>query len=380
MDGRGGRGLSRRSFLLAGGAGVLVAVPVLRAGIFGGGRSDEIFLSASDDADGRHFITACDLRGERRFSVEVEARCHGIVLDPARPGRAIVLARRPGTLAYDLDVHDGTIRRVLHSASDRHFYGHAAFSRDGSVLYTSENDIPRSEGVISVRDASDLRVLAELRTHGVGPHELLALPDGHTLVVANGGLVTDLADGTRRRDLNIPDMDPSLVYLDARDGKLLEQVRPDDHFASIRHLSVGPDETVAIAMQYEGPETNPYPVLGFHRRGRAIAAAAAPRELRVRMKRYAASVCTAPSGVAAVTCPRGDVVAFFDGASGDLVASHEVKDAGGVTTIDGGATFLVTTGLGDTWRFDARTGAELGQPGRTREVRWDNHAVALRAV
>lgn len=367
--------LTRRSFLLAGGAGLLAGVPLVRAGLRATRRPDEIFLSASDDAAGRHFVTACDVRGGELFSVEVETRCHGVALHASHPGRAIVVARRPGTLAYDVDVHAGTIRRRFESAPDRHFYGHAAFSRDGRVLFTSENDIPRSRGVVAVRDADDLRVLAEIPTYGVGPHEILALPDGHTLAIANGGLVTDLADGKqRRRDLNVPDMDPSLAFVDVRDGRLLEQARPDDHFASVRHLALAPDGAVAVAMQYEGPETNPYPVLGFHRGGTAIENVTAPRELRVRMQRYAASVCVAPTGVAAMTCPRGDTVAFFGG-NGELLASHDVRDAGGVTTTGEGAHFLVTTGLGEMHLFDARTGARVGEAAHTTSVRWDNHAV-----
>lgn len=371
------RFLTRRSFLLAGGAGLLAAVPLLRTGLRASAGPDEIFLSASDDAEGKHFITACDLRGTELFSVEVETRCHGVALHPAHPDRAIVVARRPGTLAYDVDVRAGAIRRVLQSASDRHFYGHAAFSRDGRVLFTSENDIPRSQGVVAVRDAGDLRVLAEFPTYGVGPHELIALPDGNTLAIANGGLVSDLSDGKRRRDLNIPDMDPSLVYVDARDGRLLEQARPDDHFASVRHLGLAADGTIAVAMQYEGPETNPYPVLGFHRGGSRIDNVSAPRELRVQMARYAASVCVAPSGVAAVTCPRGDVVAFFDVASGELRKSYEVGDAGGVTTTAGGSRFLVTTGLGETHEFDTRTLERAHAPERWAGVRWDNHAITV---
>jgi hypothetical protein len=180
---------------------------------------------------------------------------------------------------------------VLHAGPDRHFYGHAAFSRDGRVLFTSENDIPRGRGVVAVRDADDLRVLAEIPSFGVGPHELVALPDGHTLAIANGGLFTDLADGKRRRDLNV------------------------------------------------------------------------------------ASVCVAASGVAAVACPRGGVAAFFDASTGRLLASHQVRDAGGVATVAGGTRFLVTTGLGETHEFDARTGRRIGRPGRHGEVRWDNHAV-----
>jgi len=367
---------TRRRLLLAGGAGALAAVPLLRAGARLARGPEEIFLSASDDLDGRHFITASDAAGKRKFSVEVAARCHGVVLDPVRPDRAIVLARRPGTVAYDLDLASGTIRREIHSAEDRQFYGHAAFSRDGSVLFTSENDIPQSQGVIAVRDAQDLRVLHELRSYGVGPHEILLLADGRTLVVANGGLVTDLADGTRRRDLNIPDMDPSLVYLDVRDGRLLALVRPDDHFASVRHIAAAPDGTVAVAMQYEGPETNPYPVVGFHRGDEHIRAGAAPRELLVQMKRYSASVCVAPGGVAAATCPRGDVVVFFDAASGELLRSHEIRDAGGVAVGAAGDEFLVTTGLGEIHRIDGRT-LERRVAAQDAATRWDNHAVAL---
>lgn len=370
--------LTRRSFLLAGGAGLLATVPLVGSGLRPPTQRDGIFLSASDDAAGRHFITACDLRGDELFSVEVETRCHGVALHASHPGRAIVVARRPGTVAYDVDVRSGSIRRRLESAPDRHFYGHATFSRDGGVLFTSENDMPRGRGVVAVRDADDLHVLAEIPTNGVGPHEILALPDGHTLAIANGGLVTDLADGKqRRRDLNIPEMDPSLVFVDVRDGRLLAQARPDDHFASVRHLALAPDGTIAVAMQYEGPETNPYPVLGFHRGGAAIENISAPHELRVRMQRYAASVCVAPTGVAAVTCPRGDTVALFAVATGDLITSHEVRDAGGVTTTADGTRFLLTTGLGEVLLLDARTGARVGGPERVVAVRWDNHAVTV---
>jgi hypothetical protein len=380
MEREAKRRLTRRSFLTAAGVGALVAVPLARAGMRWASTPDGVFVSASDDLDGRHFITASDLTGRQLFSVEVETRCHGVVLDPVRPHRAIVVARRPGVLAYDVDLASGTVARRLRSADDRHFYGHAVFSHDGSVLYTSENDIPKSEGVVSVRDAQDLRVLGELRTRGVGPHELLLLGDGNTLVVANGGLVTDLADGTRRRDLNIPTMDPSLVHLDVRDGRLLVQARPDDHFASGRHLAAAADGTVAVAMQYEGPETNPYPVIGFHRGGDRIVAGEAPRDVLVRMKRYSASVCVAPSGVAAATCPRGDLVALYDVASGRLVRTHEIRDAGGVAVSPDGRAFVVTTGLGEVHLLDTRTLDVIRAPERRPEVRWDNHAVALQRL
>ncbi|MEW6273046.1 MAG: DUF1513 domain-containing protein [Thermodesulfobacteriota bacterium] len=365
---------TRRAFLAAGGAGALAALPALRATTRWLGGADGIFLSASDDLDGRHFISATDVRGRKLFSLEVEQRCHGCVVDPRRPERAVVIARRSGTIAYDVDLAAGAIRGVVRSGPERHFFGHAVFAPDGSVLYTTENDRSRDAGLVAVRDASDLRVLAELPTHGVGPHELLLLPDGRTLVVANGGIVTDVVDGRgQRRDVNLAAMDPSLVYLDVRDGRRLAQLRPDDHQASIRHLALGSDGTVGVALQYAGPEANPYPVAAFHRGEERLRLVQAPRESRVRMRRYAASVAIAPGGVAAVTCPRGDVVALFDVASGALVREVEIRDAGGVAVTRDGGAFVVSTGLGELHRIDAATLRPLAPPRRADRTRWDNH-------
>jgi hypothetical protein len=45
--------------------------------------------------------------------------------------------------------------------------------------------------VLGVRDATDgYRQIGELASFGVGPHELVLMPDGATLAVANGGIRT----------------------------------------------------------------------------------------------------------------------------------------------------------------------------------------------
>ena len=61
------------------------------------------------------FMVADTVWGTGVFSVEVETRCHGVALHASQPGRAIVVARRPGTLAYDVDVHAGAVRRERHA-------------------------------------------------------------------------------------------------------------------------------------------------------------------------------------------------------------------------------------------------------------------------
>jgi hypothetical protein len=314
-------------------------------------------------------------------------RCHASVLHPADPSRAVVVARRPGTALYDVDLGRGELRRVMRSAPDRHFYGHACWSRDGSVLLTSENDRERSVGVIAVRDGRDLSVLGEIPSAGVGPHELVLLADGRTLAVANGGIATDLDSGAAggpgvgRRKLNVPDMDPSLAYLDVHSGRVLDQARPRDHLASVRHLSFGPDGTGAVAMQYEGPEDAVREMVAFHAPGAEWREALTPEDVLVRMKRYVASVCIAPRhGVAAATCPRGGLVAFYDVASGELRRTLDLKDVAGVAVSTDGERFVVSTGLGDLVGVDARALAPVGEPVRVAGRRWDNHLTLERTA
>lgn len=374
-------GITRRRLLLAGGAGALAALPLARLATGWSSEDGELFLTASDDLDGRHFVSATDARGVKRFSLEVEARCHGVAVAPVRRDRAVVFARRPGTVAYDVDLRAGAIRRTVRSAEGRHLFGHGVFSPDGSVLYTTENDVPHGEGIVAVRDADDLRVLAEVRTRGIGPHELRVLEDGRTLVVANGGIATEISSARgRRRDLNVPEMDPSLVYLDARDGRLLAQRRPDDRFASVRHLALGPDGVVGVAMQYAGPETNPFPVVGFQRGDGPIRHAPAPHETRVRMQRYVASIAIAPGGVAAATCPRGDLVTFWDSERAAYLGELRLKDAGGVATSADGTRFVVTTGFGEVAVIDATTLATVREPRRAAATRWDNHLAGVYGI
>ena len=61
-----------------------------------------------------------------------------------------------------------------------------------------------------MRDATDdYRQVGELPAHGVGPHEVVLMPDGKTLAVANGGIRTH--PDRDRVPLNLDSMQPSLT-------------------------------------------------------------------------------------------------------------------------------------------------------------------------
>ncbi|SLN42863.1 hypothetical protein PSA7680_02133 [Pseudoruegeria aquimaris] len=289
---------NRRSFL----AGLLAAGALpRRTWAQAGGAA---FLSAARAPDGHHLLCGLTPRGEIAFSLPLPDRGHAAAAHP-HLAQAIAFARRPGTYAIVLDCISGKQLARLEAPGGRHFYGHGTFSMDGTTLFTTENDYDGGRGVIGVWNAENgYRRLGEFDSGGTGPHDIQRLPDGKTLVVANGGIETH--PDTGRLKLNIPTMRPNLTYL-SPEGRLLEKIElgPAHQKNSIRHLAVDATGTVAFAMQWQGADSPELPLLGLHDRSgnqlRFAAAASIPR-----MKGYLGSVATTPDGgTLATTSPRG---------------------------------------------------------------------------
>lgn len=296
-------------------------------------------------------------------------RGHGLLVDPRKSTEALIIARRPGTIAIKVELKTGQLLQQWRAAEDRHFFGHACYSADGRHLYVTENDIDTGQGLVTVRDASTFQMLAEYRTHGIGPHELLLMPDGVTLAVANGGIQT--LPETGRVKLNRGRIESSLVYLDSRDGKLLGKYPVPSTHLSLRHLAVTPAGSVAAALQFEGDKTQPgVPLMMFHRREAALQFADAPQTAWDRMRHYAASVAyDVASDRFALSCPMGSVIACWS-AAGDYAGLIDVPNASGLAF--GDRHGFASNELGDVYRLDlARLNATLHTqfPG----VQWDNH-------
>ena len=366
-----------RRALLRGTAGGLVGalVPAPLRARSGGA----LYLAARADAAGGYRASGFSAGGALAFDLPLPGRGHSFAV---RPGarEAVLLARRPGRFARVIDLAGGSVAHRFAAPPDRHFQGHGAFGDDGRLLYASENDFGGGRGVIGVYDAENgYRRVGELPSHGIGPHALLALPDGETLVVANGGILTrpDLP----RIKLSLPTMAPSLCHIDRRDGRLLRELRlaPDLHRLGIRHLAVGAGGAVAAAMQYEGPTGDLVPLVALHRGGSgALRPLAAPAAVWRAMKHYCGGVCFDSGGrTIAVSAPRGDIVVFWDAGSGAFLSSVRLADGCGVAPGARPGTFLASGGNGDVVAIDARsntpTRLAIALPGRSR---WDNHLVA----
>lgn len=360
--------VSRRAFIGAAGLGVLTA------GIVGWrlGKRQSLYLSAHHSHDDFPHVGAFDDRGRLRFRLPVDLRAHASVAHPVQRDTAVIVSRRPGNLLYQIDLANRSVRHVVRAADGRHFFGHAVYSRDGRYLFTTENNFEDGVGVVGIRDAQTLAWKGEIPSHGIGPHELVWLGDGRTLVIANGGIRTH--PGAPREKLNLPAMAPSLAYVDAASGVLRARHTLGNHLLSIRHLAVGHDDLICLALQHEGPRENAPPLIGFQLGNEPILLAAAPDTLLRSLNHYTGSICLHPgTGTAAVSCPRGGQVTFWDSGSALFLASLSLRDAGGISLSADGECFVVTNGLGDIHTISASTLKPAAPTVRIGDTMWDNH-------
>ena len=307
-------------------------------------------------------------------------RGHGVIQHPLAPHKLLMLARRPGRFGIEVDLISARINKRFICEPQRFLQGHGCFSQDGSVLYTSESDLCSGKGLIVLRDSLSYEVLDEFESFGMGPHELKLMPEGKTLVVANGGLHTHPDSG--RRILNLATMHSTLVYLDAKTGALLEQQQVAEPKASIRHLDVADDGTVLIAMQLQRAamsHSNIVALSGMHRRGSAIKMFDKPDAVVSRLNDYTGS--TAINNryrVAGFASPKGNLVAFWHIDTANFLAYHAFHDVCGLAVSADAQYFVLSNSRGEIRRLRA---GNLQEDRQLRQqssgVSWDNHMIAM---
>ncbi|WP_123792109.1 DUF1513 domain-containing protein [Pacificibacter maritimus] len=328
------------------------------------------YLAAAKDPSGQFSLIGLTREGAEAFHVSLPARGHAGAGHPKRP-EAVVFARRPGTFAYVIDCAFGRVSHDLTAPEGAHFSGHGTYSRDGTTLFTSEISNADGQGQIGLWDVENgYERVGEFASGGLGPHEILRLPDSDTIVVANGGIVTALDDD--RSKLNINTMAPNLTYLSS-DGDVLERVELPSHWHqnSIRHLSVTSDGLVGFAMQWEGDPAIMPPLLGVHKQGDAVVLISLPDYLAPRLKNYAASIAFSGDETrVAITCPRGGVMVSFDLAGQDPEFLPRA-DVCGISASQNG--FYVTDGLGGV--LESKAGKL--RPLAVHDRAWDNHLVRI---
>jgi len=167
-----------------------------------------------------------------RSTLAVPTRTHGLLVQP--DGGFVAVAVRPGSWIVRCDAQGQAVQwlRMDSEPEGRTLDGHVCASADGQWLYTAETSARSGQGWVSVRDSQTLRKVAQWRTYGVEPHQLLLDASGN-LMVANGGILR--AEGDKKRDLQL--MDSSLVRMNPTTGERLGQWRLKDQRLGIRHMA-----------------------------------------------------------------------------------------------------------------------------------------------
>ncbi|MBP1807273.1 DUF1513 domain-containing protein [Rubellimicrobium aerolatum] len=358
---------TRRGFL----AGLAAAALVPRPTWADVGSPD--FLAAAKMPEGDYALVGLTRDGREVFRLPLPDRGHAAAAHPSR-AEAVAFARRPGTFAVVIDCQSGEVRARLDAAEGRHFYGHGAYSRDGRLLFTTENDYGANRGMVGVRDATAGYVqIDEFPTMGVGPHEIARMPGTDILVVGNGGIASHPDAGDV--DLDIPAMKPNLAYF-SEAGSVLEvvELEPGLRRDSIRHLALREDGLVAFAMQWHGDEGEPAPLLGLHRRGEDVRLLSAPGPMQAEMDGYAGSVAFSRDGSrVAISSPPGGQAQVWNADSGEWIGRLRLRDVCGLSAGPDG--FTATTGTGLVVGF----GGEAVLWDVAHQGAFDNHLVRLAA-
>lgn len=325
-------------------------------------------------SDGRH-QAGCLLVDRDRLQVlqaiDLPTRAHGLSI--AADGSLLVVARRPGDWLLRWHPVRGTAQWFWVD-DDRRLNGHvlrappSAAAGVGTV-WTTETDQADASGWIGVRDADTLSKRAEWRTHGMDPHAMLVLPErvggvpAGALLVANGGIPTQSETGRSHR--NLARMDPSLVALDAHDGRLIGQWRLPDPRLSIRHLAFDPvSRQVGIALQAEHDDEalrRDAPLLAIWGAGGLQAAPDMPQSMG-----YGGDICARPGGGFLVSASRAHAVLVTDTA-GRIMRRFALQDAVALACAD--ARWWAAGS--QTLAFSAATVPLTGS------LRLDNHWLAL---
>lgn len=359
----------RRAFLKAAGAGFVASLLPRQAMALG--RSELVFASSVQTSSGGFGAVLLGERGDLIASIDLPDRGHDITVS-REAGRGVVFARQPGTFAVVFDPAGREAPVTLTSIEGRHFFGHGVFSPDGGLLYATESDFEAAKGVIGIYDARDnYRRIGEFPTYGTGPHEMLLMPDGVTFVVANGGIETHPDYG--RAELNLDTMDPSVVFVDRRDGTLVGQLRLDAglHQLSIRHMAIDMRGRVWFGCQYRGAAGDSPQLVGYATMDGEIRLIELPRDTLLDLRNYVGSVAVSADGArVAVSSPEGNLLVAIDAEGSRPVLVETLRNGCGLAADDTG--FVATSGLGEMIGID---GADRSP--QKFEFQFDNHMLRV---
>jgi hypothetical protein len=368
--------VSRRKFLFGlAAAGVIGAVSTTPFTLLSGQK--QWLVSGCSDKKGNFFVAAFDLTGKLINKIALPARGHEVIPLKSKPGHALVFARRPGNYVLEVDFVRGEVVNNIAVSGGQHFYGHGALIENDSILLTTENDYKNGKGLVVLRDRQTQQIIEQYDSGGIGPHQLAVMPNSNEqqIVIANGGIQTHPEQS--RKKLNVDSMQPNLAYMALGTGQIEGKFELKNKQLSIRHLDVSAQGKVVAGLQYQGASTDEVPLAISHHGEDQLSLLKADNNTWRKMKQYTASVCiNSKRNTVAITCPKADLLTFWQLDSNEFIASHKLKDGAGATLIAN--NFIFSTGRGRVVLHKKplkpyQVNADFNV------LRWDNHMTTISA-
>lgn len=364
--------LSRRNFLA--GLTLLSCLPSLAKSAILSKSKQTIFINGHHDQMDSFYIGGVNVDGEEQFKLPLPEMPHGFAVSPNNSNMLVTFPGLTGVKTIVTDVANGKKIAEINIRKGRHFNGHGVFSPDGKFLFTTENSIETSDGVIGVYETKNFSFVREFTAYGLGPHGIDILPDGKSLVVASGGLRTRPDTGKYYFDIN--KMQSSVVYIDAKNGKLLHQIKEPIHRLSIRQAIVfGDDGDVLVVCQYKGKRVMPK-LVGIQRGSGEIAMLDIDDDSLSLMNGYVGHVVIA-GDIAAVSAPRGKGMFFWNLKQKKFLGLVEINDVSGVQPIDNSGNFIASANTGELYKMNANTLKSSLLTNLGAEVKWTNHMIKM---
>lgn len=334
-----------------------------------------LIVSCGSDSKGHYFAIAVDMQGRIISKISLPARGHDVIAINSKPGHALVFARRPGEYILEVDFTRGEVINKIMTDPSQRFYGHGVLINNDQILVTTENDYENSKGLIVLRDRISQKVIEQYDSGGIGPHQLKVMPNSNQqqIVIANGGILTHPAQS--RKKLNLDTMRPNLAYMSLASGQIDDSFELENKHLSIRHLDVSAQGKVIAGLQYQGASTDDVPLAISHQGETRLNLLKADTATWRSMKHYTASVCVnSDNNTAAITCPKGNVLTFWDLNTDEFIGSHKLKDGAGITYLKD--SLIASTGRGKL--ISQKNPREAYQVTHNfKGLRWDNHMTTI---
>jgi hypothetical protein len=269
-------------------------------------------------------------------------------------------------------LHDSPTECWFEAMDGRHFHGHACFSQDNTLLYTTENDYASGAGKLGVRlVAENFRQIDEMDLDGIGPHDLLLMPDGKHVVVAIGGIQThpDQPDTV----LNLETMVSGLHYVNLAKGTISSRHDCPYPQLSVRHLALDKRGKVWFGCQYEGLATDRVPLAGTHAPGQPdLRFIQVEQDTWQSHRQYVGSIAyCVHTDTVAMTSPKGSCISFWQSHPPAFLGLTAADDICAIAALSPDGSWIAGTGKGRLLKITQREAITID----TAPIQWDNHAV-----